>query len=35
MRQSSPFAVLMPQDQRLKILEKYEARRARASLAGV
>lgn len=35
MRQSSPFAALMPQDQRLKILEKYEARRARASLAGV
>lgn len=35
MRQSGPFAVLMPQDKRLEILEKYEARRTRTSLAGV
>ncbi len=35
MRQSSPFAVLMPQDRRLEILDKYEARRTRASLASV
>lgn len=35
MRQSTPFAVLMPQDKRLEILDKYEARRTRASLAGV
>lgn len=35
MRQSTPFAVLMPQDKRREILDKYEARRTRASLAGV
>ncbi len=35
MRQSSPFAILMPQDKRLEILKKYEARRTRAPLAGV
>lgn len=35
MRQSTPFAVLMPQNKRLEILDKYEARRTRASLAGV
>lgn len=35
MRQSSPFAVLMPQDERARILQKYEARRPRAHPAGV
>jgi hypothetical protein len=35
MRQSTPFAVLMPQDKRLEILQKYESLRTRASLAGV
>ncbi|HBJ87982.1 MAG TPA: hypothetical protein DDZ88_29820 [Verrucomicrobiales bacterium] len=35
MRQSGPFAVLMPQDKRLEILNKYEALRPRTSLAGV
>lgn len=35
MRQSSPFAALMPQDKRLEILRKYEARRPRTHLAGV
>ncbi len=35
MRQSSPFAVLMPQDERLRILAKYEARRPRTHPAGV
>lgn len=35
MRQSSPFAVLMPQDERMKILRRYEARRPRTHLAGV
>lgn len=35
MRQSSPFAALMPQDKRLEILKKYEARRTRTHLAGV
>ena len=35
MRQNTPFAVLMPQEKRLEILEKYEARRTRTSLAGV
>jgi hypothetical protein len=29
MRQSSPFAVLMPQDERMRILKKYEAFRPR------
>ena len=35
MRQSGPFAVLMPQDKRLEILKRYEARRPRAHPAGV
>jgi hypothetical protein len=35
MRQSTPFAVLMPEDRRLEILEEYESHRTRASLAGV
>ena len=35
MRQSSPFAVLMPQDRRLEILRRYEARRPRTYPAGV
>jgi hypothetical protein len=35
MRQSSPFAAIMPQDERRKIIEAYEARRPRTHLAGV
>ena len=35
LRQSSPFAVLMPQDERARIFAKYEARRPRAHPAGV
>lgn len=35
MRQNSPFAVLMPQDERLRILRRYEARRPRTLTAGV
>lgn len=35
MRQSSPFAVLMPQDERQRILRKYEALRPRTHLASV
>jgi hypothetical protein len=35
MRQNSPFAVLMPQDKRLEILRRYEARRPRTHPAGV
>ena len=35
MRQSAPFAMLMPEDKRLEILKKYEARRPRAHPAGV
>jgi hypothetical protein len=35
MRQSSPFAVLMPQDERQRILDRYEARRPRTHFAGV
>jgi hypothetical protein len=35
MRQSTPFAVLMPNGQREAILQKYESLRTRASLAGV
>jgi hypothetical protein len=35
MRQNSPFAVLMPQDERREILAKYEARRPRTHPAGV
>jgi len=35
MRQSSPFAVIMPQDERSRILQHYEALRPRTHLAGV
>ncbi len=35
MRHSSPFAVIMPQDQRMRILRRYEALRPRAHSAGV
>ena len=35
MRQNSPFAVLMPQKERRRILAKYEARRPRTHPAGV
>jgi hypothetical protein len=35
MRQSSPFAIIMPQDERLKILKRYEARRPRTHPASV
>lgn len=35
MRQNSPFAVLMPQDERLRILRRYEALRPRTHPAGV
>ena len=35
MRQSSPFAVIMPQHERARIFAKYEARRPRAHSAGV
>lgn len=35
MRQSSPFAVIMPQEERLKILKRYEALRPRTHSAGV
>jgi hypothetical protein len=35
MRQSSPFGVIMPQDERLRILTRYEALRPRAHPAGV
>ena len=35
LRQSTPFAVLMPQDERARIFKKYESRRAGAHLAGV
>ena len=35
MRQSSPFAVIMPQDERMRILRKYEAFRTRTHPAGV
>jgi hypothetical protein len=35
MRQNSPFAVLMPQDERARIFAKYEPRRPRAYPAGV
>ena len=35
MRQSSPFAVLMPQDERLSILRRYETLRPRTHPAGV
>jgi hypothetical protein len=35
MRQSSPFAVLMPKEKRLEILRRYEARRPRTHPASV
>jgi hypothetical protein len=35
MRHSSPFAVLMPQDERERILRQYEALRPRTHPAGV
>ena len=35
MRQSSPFALLMPQEKRREILKRYEARRPRTYPAGV
>ena len=35
LRQSSPFAILMPQEERLKILRRYEALRPRAHPSGV
>ena len=35
MRQSSPFAVIMPQDERQRILRRYEALRPRTHPAGV
>ena len=35
MRQNSPFAILMPQEERRQILAKYEARRFGAHPAGV
>ena len=35
MRHSSPFAVIMPQDERARIFARYEARRPRAHPAGV
>ena len=35
MRQSSPFAVIMPQDERSRILRRYESLRARAHPARV
>lgn len=35
MRQNSPFAVIMPQEERLRILCRYEALRARTHPASV
>lgn len=35
MRQNSPFAVIMPQDERLRILRRYESLRPRTHSAGV
>jgi hypothetical protein len=35
MRHSSPFARLMPQDKRLEIFRRYEARRPRACSPGI
>ncbi len=35
MRQNSPFAIIMPQDDRMRILRRYEARRARTHPTGV
>ena len=35
MRQSSPFAPIMPQEERMRILRRYETLRPRTHLAGV
>ena len=35
MRQNSPFAVIMPQEERLRILRRYETLRPRTHPAGV
>jgi hypothetical protein len=35
MRHSSPFAVIMPQDERMRILRRYEALRPQAHPASV
>lgn len=35
MRQSSPFAAIMPQEERLRILRRYEALRPRTHFASV
>jgi hypothetical protein len=35
LRHASPFASLMPQDKRLEILRRYEARRPRTHSPGV
>lgn len=35
LRQNSPFAILMPQEERLRILRRYEALRPRARAASV
>ena len=35
MKHSSPFAVIMPQDERMRILRRYEALRPRTHPAGV
>lgn len=35
MRQNSPFAVIMPQEERLRILRRYESLRPRTHPAGV
>lgn len=35
MRHNSPFAIIMPQEERLKILRRYEALRPRTHPAGV
>lgn len=35
MRHSSPFAIIMPQDERMRILRRYESLRPRTHPAGV
>lgn len=35
LRQSSPFAVIMPQEERAQIFDRYESRRTRTHPAGV
>lgn len=35
MRQNAPFALLMPEDKRREILDKYESLRSRTHLAGI